>query len=375
MLPQHLPEEKAARRAKTDALAPGQAADPGKEAAPPGLAGLQQTVGNRAVQRLLQAKLTVGPANDQYEQEADRVAGQVMTMPAAQRAAEEDEPVQAKSLAATISRLVQRAAAPAEDEMQTRRLQRAAEDEEPVQGKRLQRAAEDEEPVQTMRLQRAAEDEEPAQTLRLQRAAEEEEPVQGKRLQRAAEDEEPAQTMRLQRAAEDEEPMQTMRLQRAAEDEEPVQGKRLQRAAEDEEPVQGKRLQRAAEDEEPMQAKPLVQRRGDGSFAAGQEVEQRLAARAGGGAPLPEATRTFMEDRFGADFSGVRVHTDTEAAQLSQDVSAQAFTHGNDIYFNSGKYDPGSGDGQHLLAHELTHTIQQGASAPAARRPADKDQA
>ena len=150
-----------------------------------------------------------------------------------------------------------------------------------------------------------------------------------------------------------------------------MQGKRLQRA-EEEEPLQGKRLQRA-EEEEPLQGKPLVQRRGDGSFEAGPAVEERLAARAGGGAPLPESTRTFMEDRFGADFSGVRVHHDGEAAQLSQAVGAQAFTHGGDVYFNSGKYDPGSSDGQHLLAHELTHTVQQGA-APVARRPADKDQ-
>ncbi|MEB3279642.1 MAG: DUF4157 domain-containing protein [Lyngbya sp.] len=88
-------------------------------------------------------------------------------------------------------------------------------------------------------------------------------------------------------------------------------------------------------------------------------LENRLASEKGGGSLLPEDTRSFMESRFGADFSEVRVHTDSQAAQMNQELGAQAFTHGNDIYFNSGKYDPSSGKGQELLAHELTHTIQQ----------------
>lgn len=66
-----------------------------------------------------------------------------------------------------------------------------------------------------------------------------------------------------------------------------------------------------------------------------------------------------MEARFGADFGGVRIHTGDEAAELARDVQAEAMTHGQDIYFGAGKYDPGSGAGQRLLAHELTHTIQQ----------------
>ena len=69
-----------------------------------------------------------------------------------------------------------------------------------------------------------------------------------------------------------------------------------------------------------------------------------------------------METSFGADFGNVRVHDSRAAGMLSQDLHAQAFTHGHDIYFNSGKFDAGSPAGQHLLAHELTHTIQQGSS-------------
>ncbi|MCI4670781.1 MAG: DUF4157 domain-containing protein [Bacteroidia bacterium] len=93
-------------------------------------------------------------------------------------------------------------------------------------------------------------------------------------------------------------------------------------------------------------------------------LESTLSSSKGGGSPLPEDTRTQMESSIGADFSDVRVHTDSSAVQMNRDLGAQAFTHGSDIYFNEGKYDTGSQGGQKLLAHELTHTVQQG-GAPA----------
>lgn len=93
--------------------------------------------------------------------------------------------------------------------------------------------------------------------------------------------------------------------------------------------------------------------------------EQSLSSSKGGGTALPSDTKQFMESRFDADFSGVKIHTGTNAENLSTSIHAQAFTHGNDIYFNSGKYSPNTADGGTLLAHELTHTIQQGASKPA----------
>jgi len=66
-----------------------------------------------------------------------------------------------------------------------------------------------------------------------------------------------------------------------------------------------------------------------------------------------------MENRFGTDFSEVKIHTGSQAIQMSRELNAQAFTVGNDIYFNEGKYNPSSDAGKHLLAHELTHTVQQ----------------
>jgi hypothetical protein len=106
----------------------------------------------------------------------------------------------------------------------------------------------------------------------------------------------------------------------------------------------------------------VVQRSGRGPPAGSIPFEQSLSASKGGGSALLNDTRQFMESRFNADFSGVRIHTGSHAEGLSAQIQAQAFTHGNDIYFNSGRYSPNTASGGVLLAHELTHTIQQGAS-------------
>ena len=131
---------------------------------------------------------------------------------------------------------------------------------------------------------------------------------------------------------------------------------------EEEEQVQTKLQRQAAPEEEEEQVQTKLQRQGDGSFEAGDELESSLAVHQSAGSPLSDETRDYMEPRFGADFSRVRVHTGSEAAQLNRQISAQAFTHGPDIYLGEGKYDPGSDAGRRLLAHELSHTLQQGAS-------------
>ncbi len=100
----------------------------------------------------------------------------------------------------------------------------------------------------------------------------------------------------------------------------------------------------------------------------GADTEQRIAASRGGGQPLPEQARTGMESGFGEDFSGVRVHHDAEADALARDLDARAFTVGNDVYFAQGAYDPDSSSGQHLLAHELTHVVQQGGTGGGVQR-------
>jgi hypothetical protein len=81
-----------------------------------------------------------------------------------------------------------------------------------------------------------------------------------------------------------------------------------------------------------------------------------------GGSPLPASMRQFMEPRFGSNFGGVRVHTGPSAAQLSAGLNANAFTVGQHIFFGKDKFQPQSAGGRELIAHELTHTIQQGAT-------------
>ncbi len=121
--------------------------------------------------------------------------------------------------------------------------------------------------------------------------------------------------------------------------------------------------QRKAQDA--PQITPLIQREAadvSGSFDAGQDIERRIASNNGGGGPLPAKLRAELEPRYGVDFSNVRVHTGAQSDELNRSLGAQAFTHGNHIYMGAGKYDPGTASGKHLLAHELTHVVQQGGS-------------
>lgn len=83
------------------------------------------------------------------------------------------------------------------------------------------------------------------------------------------------------------------------------------------------------------------------------------------GTPIPNPLKHVLETSFGRDLSDVKVHADANAHRMTSLLGADAFTHGNDIVFGAGKYDPASPDGQKLLAHELTHVIQQGAGKKA----------
>lgn len=266
--------------------------------------------GSRSTPNPIQTKLTVGAPNSKYEQEADRVAEQVLSMPDSatqqpiQRAdmAEEEE-LQAKSLGDSA---IQREAAP-EEEVQMQPL--AASITPVVQRDSLP----EEEEVQAKPLNNS-----------IQREAlpEEEEPVQMKALT--------AETLQRDSLPEEEE----------------VQTK----------PSGNSTIQReAAPEEEEVQTKPSLQRAGSDEFQATDNIESQISSSKGSGNPLPDDVRSFMEPRFGADFSQVRVHTGGEAIQMSQNLSAQAFTHGSDIYYGSGKAPANDA----LTAHELTHVVQQ----------------
>ncbi len=258
----------------------------------------------------VQPKLTVGAPNDQYEQEADRVADQVMSTPDAatqapiqREAAPEAEELQTKPLAAAITPLVQREMAPEEKEVQAKREPDLQREEMP-----------EEEEIQTKPIASIQREERP-----------EEEEVQTKPLGGS-----------IQREAMPEE--------------EELQAK----------PLGNGTLQREAmpEEEEAVQMKGAP----DAAMPAGSNLESRLSSSQGGGSPLPDEVRTFMEPRFGADFSQVRVHTGSDAVQMNQELNAQAFAHKQDIYFGAGKAPANNA----LTAHELTHVVQQTGDGQAA---------
>jgi Domain of unknown function (DUF4157) len=112
---------------------------------------------------------------------------------------------------------------------------------------------------------------------------------------------------------------------------------------------------------------PFIQTKDADGGIASDSVTNQINATRGSGSLMDGPAQSFMESRFGADFSNVKIHTGEDAVQMSRELNAQAFTVGSDIYFNSGKYDPSSYSGKHLLAHELAHTIQQN-SGIAARK-------
>jgi hypothetical protein len=272
----------------------------------------------------VQTRLRVGRSGDRFEREADAVADGVVH----RRGRFAREAGFAGRLTSTVGRAEDEearrtpmsieAGTSIEEEVRTR-----PSDEEEIQEK--SETSEKDEEVQA----RA----EPEEEVRAQNEPEEEE------VQARAEPEE-----KIQSRAEDEEVQQ----QTGAPDEE------LQQKAEEE-----LQQQSASVDEEEVQArsaKPL--RQAPDALAS---VERRLRASRGLGNPLPEETRRRMEASFGRELSGIRIHTDALAVELSRTLRAQAFTHGSDIYFNAGRFAPGTPEGDHLLAHELAHSVQQGA--------------
>jgi hypothetical protein len=150
----------------------------------------------------------------------------------------------------------------------------------------------------------------------------------------------------------------------------PSQEKSVQRqeSIEDEDQLQMKpeistiqRQESMEEENEELQMKSLVQRRG-GNIAVGdasQDLESSIQKVRGSGQPLAPNLQTKMEQVMGSDFSGVKIHTDAQSDQLNQSIQAKAFTTGQDVFFRQGAYNPKSKEGQELIAHELTHVVQQ----------------
>ncbi|MEH2194478.1 MAG: DUF4157 domain-containing protein [Nostoc sp.] len=358
-----------------------------------------------------QTKLTVNQPGDVYEQEADRVAQQVMQRQSIQREElpeEDEEELQMKSLSNANIPSLQREALPEEDEEELQMkslsdanissLQREAlpEEDEELQMKSLsdanipslQREALPEEDEEELQMKSLSD----ANIPSLQREAlpeEDEEELQMKSLS-------DANIPSLQREAlpeEDEEELQmkpqavgmqflnkplthdisrmSLRLQTKLTVNQPgdIYEQEADKVAH--QVMQRQSIQREAlpEEEEELQMKsvagsitPVVQRKG-GGMAATSDLETSIQKERGSGQPLTDDVRQPMEQAFGADFGGVKIHTDSQSDQLNQSIQARAFTTGQDIFFRQGEYAPGSHGGKELLAHELTHVVQQNGSA------------
>ena len=277
---------------------------------------LQRKMGNSRLGKLwgqIQTKLRVGSAHSPQEREADQVARRVVDHSHQQQNAP-----------------IQRMANPEEEQTaQTKALQRMGAEEEEAG---LQKMSDEEESAP---LQKKGVDEEDSAIQKM--SSEEEEPVQ----RMASEEEEPVQ----RQSVDDEEPVQRM----TSDEEDPVQ-----RMSAEEEPVQ-----RMGKPEEEEGTAVQTKKQLGASTTAPKNVEHGIQQAKGKGHTLPDHVRQPMESGMNADFSQVRIHTDDRANQLNDQVQARAFTTGKDIFFKQGEYNPESRTGKELLAHELTHVVQQ----------------
>lgn len=251
----------------------------------------------------IQKKLTTGTVGDKYETEADNVADKVVNSrkTGGLLQSRSEEAVQQKPISETIS-TVQK-----QDLAQEKPLQKKGKEKE--DDKKVQKKSDKEE---------------------------------DKKVQKKGEKEEDKKVQKKSDKEEDK------KVQKKVEKEE---DKKVQKKCADCE-GEDKKAQKK-EEEKPIQAKL------NESNSVNEGVESDLNSSKGGGSTMDKNTKQEMESGFGADFSSVNIHTDSKAVQMSEQLGAQAFTHGNDVYFNKGNYNPNSKEGKHLLAHELTHTIQQ----------------
>ncbi|HEY5749330.1 MAG TPA: DUF4157 domain-containing protein [Chryseolinea sp.] len=114
----------------------------------------------------------------------------------------------------------------------------------------------------------------------------------------------------------------------------------------------------ACEEEEKLQRKEST----DTGQTVGKDLEQYVSGLKGTGQPLPTETRSFLEPKLGYDFGKVKIHNDAPAHASSRNINALAYTHGEHIVFGEGQYQPHTTPGKKLLAHELTHVVQQGSA-------------
>ena len=330
---------------------------------------LQRTVGNQAVERLwksgwLQRKLHISPANDKYEQEADAVAEKVVSMDDVGNTPEPDtksgsaervgnsppvktRQISRKSVAESITPLQRTTEKPEEQ------LQEKESEEEQLRGDSLQKSSApgEEDDEGQAKLQRVEEDDESQRTLDARKKE-----LQSKGLI----------PLEIPGGCKIPTGVNQAYIQRRRAEQIPpkIPGDCKIPTGVNQAYIQKRREERT----------PPPNNFNESGSAAPPGVESSINSAKGGGKPMSEGERSYYEPRFGSDFSGVRIHTGGQANDLSKSVNAKAFTVGKNIFFGSGQYNPDTSDGKKLMAHELTHTLQQrGQQDGAAKRETKED--
>jgi LysM repeat protein len=282
---------------------------------------LQRTVGNRAVNRLVQAKLKIGQPGDAYEREADQVSERVMRMP-------EDETVNVSQTAGQQK---------PKDESQSQYIGEEEERKRPEESNMVQMAPEAAPaPVQHQ------------QMLEDGRRKRQEDMgmVQMKEANASG-------SLQSQATAEEEE-------RKRPEDAGMVQMKEASVSP----PGQAmnpkdEENRKHMEEGQSVYAKEEAGVAPSASPDARPDVESQIESGSSGGEPLSADLRDYFEPRFGQDLSDVRIHKDAQASGSAKVIHARAYTKGKDIVLGAGEYSPETTEGKKLLAHELTHVIQQ----------------
>jgi hypothetical protein len=314
------PARRPAPRSRGGDPAPGLDVEPGRAGTAHPLAALQETFGNLGVVRRLadpavQARLEIGAPDDDYEREADRVAASIMRRPEppaasadpqVQRRAEDDDKKKAAPPPQRAPGAAQKAApAPAPKPPATPEAKKPAEAQAPKKPEPPKKA---ETPTTVP----------PPQTKK---------PEPKKPEPKKPDAKKPDEKRK----------------------EPPKQ------------PQAGAGKKR---EDETVARKPAGGRAPSLTPAASRTIQSQQGA----GQPLSAADRGFFEPWLGHDLGAVRVHDDSAARGAARDISAQAFTYGQDVYFGAGRYQPGTESGRELLAHELAHTVQQRPGARIERR-------
>ena len=279
----------------------------------------------------LKRKMAMSQPQDKEEQEADQVAQEVSRAPREREPGpQEDKKMISSKPVPSAQRLLRRI-----NRMVARQVE--GEEEEEALQTRLRRAKKPDEDQQAATLRRSVETEE------------EEEEVQT-RLRRKAET-----------ADDEQQPVAARLFRKGREEQQPTLNRILLRTAagRPQEKVCS-RLWRAAESEQQQENEAAPGSAGEASDTSVQpSVEERIEQSRGMGSPLPPQVLQEMESKFGQELAAVTIHNDAEAAELCKELNARAFTVGNDIYFAPAEFAPETEAGKELLAHELTHVVQQ----------------